>query len=161
MNNTTVQIIIFFLCVFSKIQAQQTVDASGGEAIGSGGNVSYSIGQTVFTTHTGSNGSVAQGVQQPYEITTVLAIDSAEGINLQLSVFPNPSSDFINLKIENYEFQIISYQLYDANGKLYRDSNTTELETKIEIGNLPTGLYFLDISDENRKVKTFKIIKNN
>jgi hypothetical protein len=40
---------------------------AGGEATGSGGSVSYSVGQVVYTTNTGINGSVAQGVQQPYE----------------------------------------------------------------------------------------------
>ena len=43
--------------------SQETIPASGGAAIGSGGTSSYSVGQLVYTTNTGS-GTVTQGVQQ-------------------------------------------------------------------------------------------------
>jgi len=52
-------------------QAQESTNASGGDAIGSGGSVGYSIGQLLYTTSTGSNGRVAQGVQHAYEIFTI------------------------------------------------------------------------------------------
>src|SRR6056297_978638 len=55
--------------------AQQAMPASGGDASGSGGFVSYSVGQVVYTTHTGANGSVAQGVQQTYEIAVESGIE--------------------------------------------------------------------------------------
>lgn len=50
------------------LQAQESVNATGGNASGSGGSASYSVGQVVYTTNTGTNGTVAQGVQQPFEI---------------------------------------------------------------------------------------------
>ena len=55
-------------------QAQESVNAYGGDAKGSGGTVAYSVGQIVYTTHTGATGSVAQGVQQAYEISVVTGI---------------------------------------------------------------------------------------
>jgi len=51
------------------LQAQESVNAAGGNASGSGGTVSYTVGQVVYTTKTGTNGSVAEGVQQAYEIS--------------------------------------------------------------------------------------------
>ena len=53
-------------------QAQESANSSGGDATGSGGTIAYSIGQVVYTTNTGSNGSVAKGVQHAYEIFTSL-----------------------------------------------------------------------------------------
>ena len=53
-----------------ELQAQEIPIASGAVATGIGGSSSYTVGQVVYTTNTGSNGSVAQGVQQPYEIST-------------------------------------------------------------------------------------------
>jgi hypothetical protein len=50
------------------LQAQQTIPATGGLATGSGGTVSYTVGQVADTTQTGSGGTVTQGVQQPFEI---------------------------------------------------------------------------------------------
>jgi len=53
------------------VQAQESVNASGGNAIGNGGTVAYSVGQVVYTTDTDASGTVSQGVQQAYEIFTV------------------------------------------------------------------------------------------
>ena len=50
--------------------AQETISISGGEAIGSEGSASYSVGQLVYTTIIGS-GSVIQNVQQNIELFTL------------------------------------------------------------------------------------------
>lgn len=39
-----------------------------GNATGTGGTSSYSIGQVVYASATGTNDSVNQGMQQPFEI---------------------------------------------------------------------------------------------
>ena len=49
---------------FAKSYGQQAFVASGGNAIGIGGSEAYSIGQVFYTTQTGTNGFVGQGVQQ-------------------------------------------------------------------------------------------------
>ena len=69
------------------IHAQTSINASGSSASGAGGSISYSLGQVVYTTHTGTNGSVALGVQHPYEISVVTAIEEAKGINLSVTVY--------------------------------------------------------------------------
>jgi len=50
------------------LQEQQAILATGGNATGSGGTVSYTVGQAAYITQTGSGGTVTQGVQQPFEI---------------------------------------------------------------------------------------------
>ncbi|MEJ5266144.1 MAG: hypothetical protein WHT29_12590, partial [Bacteroidales bacterium] len=82
------------------LQAQESVNATGGNAFGSGGSVSYSVGQVVYTTNSGTNGSVAQGVQQPYEISVVTGLEEAKGINLSVSAYPNPTTDYLTLRID-------------------------------------------------------------
>lgn len=89
----------------SGLHAQNTISASGGNASGSGGSVSYSVGQIVYTTNTGTNGSAAQGVQQPYEISVVTANEEALDISLEMVVYPNPATDFVKLRIKNYDIQ--------------------------------------------------------
>jgi len=53
---------------FPGLQAQEAIPASGGNVTGSGGTVSYSIGQVFYLMNSGATGSVLQGVQQPHEI---------------------------------------------------------------------------------------------
>ena len=142
------------------LQAQEAIPASGGSASGSGGSVSYSVGQLVYTTSTGSNGSVAQGVQQPYEISVITGIEEASGINLICSVYPNPTSDFLTLKVESFGKENLMYQLYDLNGKLLENKNVTGDKNPLAMSGFGPGTYFLKVTCNNKEVKTFKIVKN-
>ena len=142
------------------LQAQESVNATGGDALGSGGSASYSVGQVVYTTNTGTNGSVAQGVQQPFEISIVTGIEEAKGINLSVSAYPNPTTDYLTLSIGEFDISNLSYQLYDMNGKLLQNEKITGNQTSIAMGNLVPANYFVKVIQGNKEVKTFKIIKN-
>ena len=142
------------------LQAQTSVNATGGDASGSGGSASYSVGQVVYTTNTGTNGTVAQGVQQPYEISVVTGIEQAKGINLSVSAYPNPTTDYLTLSIGEFDISNLSYQLYDMNGKLLQNAKITGNQTSIVMSNLVPANYFVKVIQGNKEVKTFKIIKN-
>ncbi|MCF8274676.1 MAG: T9SS type A sorting domain-containing protein [Flavobacteriaceae bacterium] len=142
------------------LQAQTSVNATGGDALGGGGSVSYSVGQVVYTTNTGTNGTVAQGVQQPYEISVVTGIEEAKGINLSVSAYPNPTTDYLTLSIGEFEISNLSYQLYDMNGKLLQSEKISGNQTSIVMSNLVPSSYFVKVIQGNKEVKTFKIIKN-
>ena len=143
------------------VTAQTSTNAAGGNASGSGGSVSYSVGQVVYTTNTGTNGSVSEGVQQPFEISVVTGIEEAKDIFLNVSAYPNPTTDYLELKVENLQLSELSYKLYDISGKVYQNKEIGNSITKIEMQNLPQGIYFIKVIDtKNKEFKTFKIIKN-
>ena len=141
------------------LKAQDAIPTSGGDASGSGGTVSYTVGQVVYTTNTGSNGSVSQGVQQPYEISVVSGIGD-NTINLSCTAYPNPTTDKLTLRVENTEKLNLNYQLLDINGKVLESNKVEGSETCISMESLTPSIYFLKISDGLKEVKTFKIIKN-
>jgi len=138
--------------------AQETVPATGGDATGAGGSSSYTVGQVVYTTNTGTNGSVAQGVQQPYEISTAVGIEVTE-INLELVAYPNPTTNVLNLNIGNYNNEKLTYQLYDMQGKLLDSKKVVNNSTTIVMHELPKSTYLLSVLDNNSLIKTFRIIK--
>lgn len=142
------------------LQAQESINAAGGNASGSGGSMSYSVGQIVYTTNTGTNGSAAQGVQQPYEISAVIGIEEFNGTNLHVSIYPNPTTDYLTLSIGEFVISNLSYQLYDINGKLLQNEIITSHQTSIVISNLVPGNYFIKVLQGDKEVKTFKIIKH-
>jgi hypothetical protein len=80
--------------------------------------------------------------------------------NKNIKIYPNPATDFVKLKIENYETDNLKYQLYDINGSLLLDNKVESNETSIIMSNYLPSTYFLKISDKNKVVKTFKIIKH-
>tara|TARA_B110000495_G_scaffold198216_1_gene209664 strand:- start:26 stop:502 length:477 start_codon:yes stop_codon:yes gene_type:complete len=152
----TIASVAFILLGLGGLHAQESPTATGGEATGTGGTTSYSVGQVVHTTNTGSNGSVAQGVQQTYEISVTTGVNETT-IDLELSVYPNPTTDYLTLKVENTEG--LSYQLYDLQGKVIVSKTLNGTSSNISLEGQPTATYFLEVVKNNQKVKTFKIIK--
>ena len=138
--------------------SHQVLSATGGDATGSGGTVAFSVGQIVYTTSTGTTGSVAQGVEQAYEISSVGIKETA--LNISLSIFPNPTSDYLTLKVEDYNKEALSYNLLDEQGKSVLNEQITNQDTQVAMSTLARGIYFINVLQANKKIQTFKIIKN-
>jgi len=168
----TIAVLVLF--GLSNLQAQEAIPATGGEASGSGGSASYTVGQVVYTTSVGTNGnSIAEGVQQPYEISVITSIPEAKGISLNISAYPNPTTNYLTVKVDAstlLSIQSLQYQVFDINGKLLQTVKATGQETKIETNNLVNGNYFVKVYavgkndhtgiDNEKEIKVFKIIKN-
>jgi hypothetical protein len=151
--------VLFLLVLGLFAQAQETIPASGGKASGSGGSASYSISQVAYSTQIGSNGSVAQGAQQPFEISVTLGLEEAKGITLRGTVYPNPASKSVTLNIENYDIENLSYLMFDLNGRIISNNKIRSNETYISMENLAVATYFIKIMNLNKELKIFKIIK--
>jgi hypothetical protein len=152
--------VLLLVLGLTELQAQTSINATSGNASGSGGSASYSVGQVVYTTNTGTSGSVAQGVQQPYEISVVKANEKAKNINLLVSAYPNPTKDYLTLEVKEFEISNLHFQLYDMNGKLLQSKKITGNQTSIVMSNLAPATYFVKVIQGNIEVKTFKINKN-
>jgi hypothetical protein len=158
-KTVTICAVLLLILGLKGLNAQEAIITSGGNASGEDGSVSYSLGQVFYSTQMGDNGSVAQGVQQPYEISVVSSIEEAYGITLQVSAFPNPTADYLMLRVENYSRENLSYQLFDLSGKLLERGRMEEELTTISMQKLTPALYLLRVLDSTKEIKTFKIIK--
>ena len=138
--------------------AQAALTASGGEAVGDGGTLSYTIGQVDYIQASGSGGTASQGVQQPFTIT-VLGNEDYPGIELKAVVFPNPTTNYINLIITNVVAEDLSYRLFDMNRRIISSHKITNQETIIPMERLASTTYLLYVLDQNSQLKVFKIIK--
>lgn len=155
--------VLLLLCIgLTGLQAQEAVPTTGGNASGSGGTVSYTIGQVAYT----SSGEVAEGVQQAYEISFIPGSNKAIDIALKCSVFPNPVTNFLKLQIENFYLdKNLTYYLYSMDNKLITTKKIDSYETLISMENLAPAIYYLQVVQTKngssiQRIKTFKIIKN-
>lgn len=73
----------------------------------------------------------------------------------KLSLFPNPVKNVLTLKNIQGNY---SYNIYDISGKLLQTSKK-EISKTINVSNLNTGIYFLEVVNNNIK-STAKIIKH-
>ena len=150
--------LIIFGCSIISIQAQQTTVSAGGDASGIGGTFSYSIGQVVYTYNYGTDVIMAQGVQQPFEIS-ILGLDNYQ-INLVMQTYPNPTKDYLVLNVHALDLSNMIFQLYDVNGRLIETRTMFNPIETICMMNLPSSVYVLKVINNNKEVKSFKIIKN-
>ena len=153
-------IILFILTAFCHLaNAQNGAIAGGGNATNLTGSFSYSVGQIVNSFSTGANGSVAEGLQQPFEIWT-LGTDNFPNIVLEMSVYPNPATSNITLVISDLISENLYFQLVDVTGKQISETKILNKETQISLENLNASIYFLIVNNQMKTIKTFKIIKN-
>lgn len=152
-------IILFISISISGLHAQESIPSTGGKATGNGGNVSWTVGQVFCSTNMGENASIAEGVQQPFEISVVTAIEEAKGIALSIQAYPNPATDYLNLEVSNIEVSDMHFQLFDMHSKVLHTEKITDKKTKIYVNKLVSGYYHVKISQKGNELKTFKIIK--
>lgn len=153
----SITIILFFLGFSISMFAQDVISAQGEEYTGTNLSVSFTIGEVVIDSYEGSNYSITQGFHQPI-------LDFATGITFSeitgVSVFPNPTSDFINLSFDNIESDLV-YELYDAKGKLYTQQKIYDINTIVSLKEFASGAYILFIREKNTtKFNSYKIIKD-
>ena len=140
--------------------AQTSVNSSGGNTSGADGSVSYSIGQVVNNNTSGSTGSVIAGIQIPYEISVISGVEKTD-INIEIKAFPNPTIDNLYLKMDLTDQTFdMHYSLIDNSGKVLLINKVIENPTIIPLSEFISGVYYLRIIQDNKLVKTFKIIKN-
>ncbi len=155
----TQKIVLLFSLFFCLAgNAQQSINTSGGNGSGAGGSFSYTIGQIDNVSAKGTGGSIDQGVQQAFEIE-VLGTDTFANINLEMKAYPNPTTANLNLKITNYSIENLNYQLFDISGRIISKNKITSEETTISMENLSAGNYLLQIAENEKTLKTFKIAK--
>lgn len=99
-----------------------------------------------------TNGNCIQQFQKT--IVVIMGTGLENNLIKQVSVSPNPSSDFINIKYgKNHLMNVV---VFDATGKIILNSN----ENKFSIKEIPNGNYILRIFFEEGVVDK-KIIKKN
>ena len=163
MITTKKTFLFFYLLLFISVyvHAQQGLNAAGGNAIGSGGSINYSIGQIDYISANGFTGTIIQGLQQPYEIAEItMTLPEPNQALYTATVYPNPMADFIILKIENPEKYKFNYELYNASGNPLLQNVITSSQTTISMSELPNACYYLKILNNRSEEKIFKIIKN-
>ena len=83
-------------------------------------------------------------------VNATLSVDPIE-VNDFVKVYPNPATDYLFIK-SNLNYQSI---LYNVAGQRIMQSNAKTLN----VVDLPSGVYLLQLKSENNSISTFKIIK--
>jgi hypothetical protein len=151
--------LLFLSVCLNSLHGQQSFTSTGGDFSGPGGSVSFSLGQAAWTTVSGLSGSMAHGVQQPYEIMVVTGLDDDPGFLIDMSAYPNPSAGRLLLTVSGLETEQLHFGLFDLNGRLLMSAKIRTTQTDIPMTSYPPAAYQLVIYNESGKIRTFQIIK--
>lgn len=157
-KNSMRTIMLFFAIVIcSDLLSQQVVATAGNSSGNAYGSISYTIGEGVSQTFTSGNITVTQGFQQPAIFVSLLKEPEDSGV--AITIFPNPTRDFLKVKILNEFKPGMQYLLLDINGRLLLQKKLESSETEISFNQFSNGIYFIKVQSELRVIKTFKIVK--
>lgn len=148
--------------VSAQTSSPEIVSSAGETFQGSSTQIDWTLGELAITTIQNASQQITQGFHQPnYTITSVDKLPQEIG---EIKIYPNPTSDRIEMKLNFVQRIYVKIQLIDLSGKLIWSEEKTgsQIEQVIDIVNLSNGNYFLNLLiDDNQFSQTFKIQKIN
>ena len=156
----------FILFCISEVNAQNVspeIISSAGETFqGNTMQIDWTLGEVSITTIQDANQQITQGFHQPnYMITGIEKLQEDIG---EIKIFPNPTSDWLEMNLNLKQSSKVEIQFFDFKGKLIWSENIQGQQISIQknISDLPSGNYFLNFQIEGSKsLPTFKIQKIN
>ncbi len=83
-----------------------------------------------------------------YNSEVISAINEPEILDQSFfTIFPNPSVDFISIKLENTTVQNFEANIYDATGRLLHNEKIN-ISEQVRVMDLPKGIYYLKLDGE-------------
>jgi len=150
--------IILVITVFSVFTTYgQHVVSSGGSSFENfKGQIEYTVGEPVVQLLATSDCMLSQGYHQP-----TLSIIEVRHLNADFiaEIFPNPTIAELKLKLEDFEG--ISFEVINADGKILESNNVSDNLTSIDVEYFAKGYYTVRLIDaENKKLKSYKFLKH-
>lgn len=93
------------------------------------------------------------GTKDPWPV----AVNEIRKSDMDISVYPNPAGEEINIRIESANRENRNWQIYNTLGEVVKsgiimDSNSSNNQFKINVSGLKTGLYYLKVSKFTTKI---------
>lgn len=147
------KVTLFVLVLFRSFSsiAQQTLASSGGNFIGSTSQMSFTVGEAFYEI----KGNSKDGLQQGFIVNRIAIYSS-----LHLSVYPNPTADFLYFKVEDLNYKNLHYRIIDFTGILLA-SGEIQADSRISLQHIPSQTLFLQCYRNAYEQVIYKIIKLN
>jgi len=104
----------------------------------------------------GIGGKIYKGVRTPLGINQM-------SLNIDVSIYPNPATEIINVELTSKNNELVSYSLLDVSGRLIESGkwrlNTTNSRFTLNLSDVVKGVYLLKLSTEKGQ-NTFRVLKN-
>lgn len=138
--------------------AQSAVATAGGDASGSNGSVSFTVGQVDYISISNGSGVISQGVQQPYEIFQIIGVDEIKPEET-IAVYPNPTNGLLQIRRDG-STSTTQLTIYDALGQLVESRLLNAAQSIIDLSGLSNGIYHLKFQNtSDQQAQLIQVIK--
>ncbi|MEM4326166.1 MAG: T9SS type A sorting domain-containing protein [Candidatus Pacearchaeota archaeon] len=112
----------------------------------------------IYCTATDNAGNTEQNVDLPKASVFVSKESIVDFSNISnIQIYPNPASNYLSINLPYLTYA--KYLIQNPQGKTIINGSISNENNKIDLNNLPNGIYFIRISVKE-DTKTFKFIKN-
>ena len=137
--------------------SREVISSSGNHHENSTTQLSWTLGELIIETRCIGSTLLCQGFQQPdYEVIN-LAVNTE--LYPGISIYPVPTTDFVTIESENHK-ECLEISLYNLNGELILVQSLNPGSIKLDLNSLPSSEYILNVSDTEKQLGSYKIIKH-
>jgi ELWxxDGT repeat protein len=112
---------------------------------------------TVFNNEVYFFGSYT-GTNNLYKLTGLsVGINENETQTTNFSIYPNPTNELVNIKLEEINNSHATFTITDFLGKIVVSKSMTENNVQFDVSSFAKGIYFITVKSDN-KVSTQKLI---
>ena len=155
-------IYLFLFCSLEYSIAQtinpQVISSAGNNFTNGSNHLEWTLGEPVTSTLNNGNSLLTQGFHQNNLV--ISAIDNVD-VDIEVTIFPNPTIDILQMKFGNLPDENIIIELFTAEAKLLltKTSNRNTL-SQIDMSKYHNGMYLLKIGSKTVKWKSYRIVKS-
>jgi hypothetical protein len=91
-------------------------------------------------------------------VTTVSGMESISTENNEITIYPNPASNQLNIELKNYKYKKLT--ITDMLGKTIMAQDMNSLEESVSVAELVPGVYFVLLTDELNNTEAIRFVKN-
>ncbi len=140
----------------------QSINSSGTKMSQANGSLTFTVGELLVLSQTDNNGNTLGGGFSAGATLTTLNVFTPDETVLNINVFPNPTTELVNVQINHSTIDQVVVSITDVQGKEVYNGTYAGISNTIGINtaSYPTGNYTLSLKDKNNQVLgTYKIIK--
>jgi hypothetical protein len=143
--------------------APQSINSSGTKMTQAIGSLSFTVGELVVLSQTDSDGNTLGGGFTAGATLTTLSIQETDAAVLDVKVYPNPTTELLNIQINHSTIDQVVVTITDLQGKEVYNGKYAGISNVIGINtaSYATGTYMLSLKNlTNQVLGTYQIIKH-
>ena len=136
----TILMLLIVIPIASQTIEKFSIDSGGASTIVDNIQILYTIGEVVVQEISTPTISISEGFINP-DYNAALSIDDHQLSNSNISIYPNPTNQFINISTD---IPLTKVELFDVLGRSVYESTT--FSEPIDVSSFNAGVYLLKLS---------------